>query len=78
MLKWAMKTTKTIPTFKDKNEEREFWENNDTLDYFDDSKVNIIHFPNLKKTIEKFDDYEMLDDYDFSDGVRGRFFNRPK
>ena len=26
----------------------------------------------------KFDDYEMLDEYDFSDGVRGRFFNRPK
>jgi predicted DNA binding CopG/RHH family protein len=22
---------------------------------------------------EKFDDYEMLEDYDFSDGVRGRF-----
>ena len=33
-----MKTTKTIPTFKDENEERAFWENNDTLDYFDESK----------------------------------------
>ena len=34
-----MKTTKTIPTFKDENEEREFWENNETLDYFDALKV---------------------------------------
>ena len=29
------------------------------------------------KDREKYDDYEMLDDYDFSDGVRGRF-NEPK
>lgn len=45
-----MKTTKTIPTFKSKDEEREFWENNDTLDYFDASKVKKVRFPNLKKT----------------------------
>ena len=45
-----MKTTKTIPTFKDENEEREFWENNDALDYFDMSKVKKVRFPNLKKT----------------------------
>ena len=45
-----MKTTKTIPTFKDENEEREFWEENDTLDYFDASKVKKVRFPNLKKT----------------------------
>ena len=45
-----MKTIKTIPTFKDENEEREFWENNDTLDYFDESKVKKVLFPNLKKT----------------------------
>jgi len=45
-----MKTTKTIPTFKDENEEREFWENSDTLDYFDASKVRRARFPNLKKT----------------------------
>ncbi len=29
------------------------------------------------KDREKYDDYEMLDDYDFSDGVRGRFY-KPK
>jgi len=45
-----MKTTKTIPTFKDENEEREFWEKNDTLEYFDASKVKKVRFPNLKKT----------------------------
>ena len=45
-----MKPTKTIPTFRDENEEREFWENNDTMDYFDTSKVRKVRFPNLKKT----------------------------
>jgi predicted DNA binding CopG/RHH family protein len=45
-----MKTTKIIPTFKDENEEREFWENNDALDYLDTSKVKMVRFPNLKKT----------------------------
>ena len=45
-----MKTTKTIPTFKDENEEREFWENNDTTEFFDVSKAKMIRFPNLKKT----------------------------
>jgi len=44
-----MKTTKIIPTFKDKNEEREFWEKNDSLDYIDTSKVKKVCFPNLKK-----------------------------
>jgi len=45
-----MKTTKTIPTFKDENEEREFWENHDAIEYFDTSKVKMVRFPNLKKT----------------------------
>ena len=45
-----MKPTKTIPTFRDENEEREFWENHDTTDYFDTSKVKMVRFPNLKKT----------------------------
>ena len=26
------------------------------------------------KDREKYDDYEMLEEYDFSDGVRGRFY----
>jgi len=41
-----MKTTKTIPIFKNENEEREFWEKNDTLEYFDMSKVKAVRFPN--------------------------------
>jgi len=45
-----MKATKIISIFKNEDEEREFWENNDTLDYFDESKVKIVRFPNLKKT----------------------------
>jgi len=32
---------------------------------------------NIKER-EKFDDYEMLDDYDFSDGIRGRFYEPKK
>ena len=45
-----MKATKTIPTFKNENEERKFWEDNDVLDYFDASKAKMVRFPNLKKT----------------------------
>ena len=30
------------------------------------------------KDREKHDDYEMLDDYDFSGGVRGRFYEPKK
>ena len=29
------------------------------------------------KDREKYDNYEMLDNYDFSDGIRGRFY-KPK
>ena len=32
---------------------------------------------NIKKR-EKYDDYEILDDYDFSGGVRGRFYEPKK
>ncbi len=27
---------------------------------------------------EKYDDYEILDEYDFSDGIRGRFYKPTK
>jgi len=30
------------------------------------------------KDREKYDDYEMLDEYDFSDGIRGRFYKPQK
>ena len=45
-----MKTTKTIPTFKNIEEERVFWETHDTLEYLDETKVKKVRFPNLKKT----------------------------
>jgi len=45
-----MKTTKIIPTFKNIEEERVFWETHDTLDYLDETKVKKVRFPNLKKT----------------------------
>ena len=45
-----MKTIKTIPTFKDESEEREFWENNDITEYIDLSNAKRVRFPNLKKT----------------------------
>ena len=32
---------------------------------------------NIKQR-EKFDDYEVQDEYDFSDGVRGRFYEPKK
>jgi len=32
---------------------------------------------NIKER-EKYDDYEMLDEYDFSNGVRGRFYEPKK
>ena len=45
-----MKTIKTIPTFKNENEEREFWEENDITEYVDLSNAKRVRFPNLKKT----------------------------
>ncbi len=45
-----MKTTKIIPTFKDANEERLFWESHDATEYFDMTKSRAARFPNLKKT----------------------------
>lgn len=45
-----MKTTKTIPTFRNEEEERAFWKVNDATEYFDAAKVKKVRFPNLKKT----------------------------
>jgi len=45
-----MKATKTIPTFKDENEERLFWESHDATEYLDMTKAKKVRFPNLKKT----------------------------
>ncbi len=41
---------KKIPEFKNEAEERAFWEENDSSDYFDWSKAKQVIFPNLKPT----------------------------
>lgn len=44
-----MKSTKEeIPEFRDEEEERKFWENNDSVDYIDWEKGEIGRFPKLK------------------------------
>ena len=44
------KRLKEIPEFKDEDEEREFWAVNDSTDYFDWDKAEVVIFPNLKPT----------------------------
>jgi predicted DNA binding CopG/RHH family protein len=60
-----MKTTKTIPIFKNEEEERKFWAESDTLDYIDSSKVKRVRFSNLKKSTKSISirlPLDMLDD----------------
>lgn len=45
-----MKTTKQIPNFKTEEEERVFWETNDSDEYLDWSEAKSVRFPNLKKS----------------------------
>ena len=44
------KKIKKIPKFKSEDEERNFWEKNDALEYFDWSKSKSTVFPELKQT----------------------------
>ena len=44
------KKLKEIPKFADEAEEREFWMNHNTTDYFDWSKAKRVTLPNLKLT----------------------------
>jgi len=46
------KKLKPIPTFKNEDEEREFWSTADTSEYFDWSKAKKVVFPNLKPSTE--------------------------
>lgn len=45
-----MKTIKKIPKFKNEAEEREFWANHETGEYFDTKKPVKIDLSRLKKT----------------------------
>ncbi len=44
------KQLKPIPDFADEEEERRFWEQNDSSDYLDWSKAQQVVMPNLKPT----------------------------
>ncbi|MFA5234329.1 MAG: BrnA antitoxin family protein [Sulfurimonas sp.] len=41
---------KTLPKFKDQNEEIAFWEKNDVTDFFDVKSAKVVRFSNLKKS----------------------------
>ena len=43
---------KTIPRFKNEDQERNFWSTHDLTDYFDMSNPEQIIFPNLKRSTE--------------------------
>ncbi len=45
-----MKNLKTIPEFKNQEEEFEFWNNNDSADFVDWNTAKEVNFTNLKKT----------------------------
>jgi hypothetical protein len=49
-----MSERKPIPTFESEAEERAFWEDerNDSTDYVDWSKAQLVTFPNLKASKE--------------------------
>ena len=46
------KKLKTIPHFKNEDDERDFWDTNDWDDYFDMDHPVQLHFPNLKFSTE--------------------------
>lgn len=41
---------RTIPKFNSIEEEKEFWENNDSTEFLDWSQSKDVNFPNLKKS----------------------------
>ena len=43
-----MSKLKKLPDFKTEQEERKFWEENDSSEYFDWSKAKAVIMPNLK------------------------------
>jgi len=46
------KKDKTIPKFKNEDEEREFWATHSPLDYFDTKDFKRAPFPNLKPSLK--------------------------
>ena len=57
--------TKTRPTFRTEDEEREFWANHSPLDYFNVAAAKRAAFPNLRPTLRSISirlPADMLDD----------------
>jgi predicted DNA binding CopG/RHH family protein len=50
--KISKKVIKSIPQFKDEDEEREFWATHDTTDYFDTSNPIKMDLSNLRPSTE--------------------------
>jgi len=48
----AKRKLKPIPQFKSEDEEREFWDTHDSVDYIDWSRARPAVFPNLKPSTE--------------------------
>ncbi len=46
----AKPTNKVLPKFANEQEERAFWENQDSVDYVDWTKAKNVRLPNLKPT----------------------------
>lgn len=46
------KELKDIPTFKNEEEEREFWANQDSTEYVDWDEAELVVFPKLKSTMK--------------------------
>ena len=44
---------KQIPKFKNEDEEREFWKNNDSTDFIDWNKADQLILSNLKPSVKK-------------------------
>ena len=45
-------SAKKIPNFKNSEEEAEFWQREDSIDYIDWGKASLASFPNLKPSTE--------------------------
>lgn len=46
------KKDKSLPKFKNEDEERKFWATHSPLDYFDEKKFKRASFPNLKPSLK--------------------------
>ena len=44
----SQRKLKRIPKFRSEAEERRFWEEHDSVDYFDWSRASVAQFPNLQ------------------------------